>query len=250
MDCRQIEREEIVEKYLTGRLDPADQEAFERHYFDCSDCRQRLQVCRMLQEKLWEKGGDVLPRSGEERRVPIGRRAWAYSAGAAALLFAVLGWWLFRGPGHARVDTKGLSPSLAILARIEPPPYIPSSLRRTEDETAERFRLGMESYGEGRYREALPDLRAAAQLSPGRPSIRFFLGICLLLTRQTDAGIEELKRTIELGDSAYLEEAHFYLAKALLARGDIGRAKAELNTIIERGGKLKGEAAGILVQLK
>ncbi len=55
---------------------------------------------------------------------------------------------------------------------------------------------------------------------------------------------------VELGDSAYLEEAHLYLAKAYLGKGDRGGAKEELNWVLERGDSLKEDASQILAQLQ
>ena len=50
---------------------------------------------------------------------------------------------------------------------------------------------------------------------------------------QDAAGIERLRATIALGDSPYLEEAHFNLAKALLRRKDFGAAEAQLKALIQ-----------------
>jgi len=251
MNCDQVERDEIIEKYLIGRLDRAAQEEFEAHWFSCRECSRKLQVSRMLQEKLWEKGDTILPQTQQPVRVRVRRRVWAYSAAAAVLVIAAAAlWWQLGGPGRPQAETKEAISSLAVLARFEPPLYIPPALRGAEDESAERFRTGMKYYQEGRYREAITEIRAAAALDPQRASIRFFLGICLLMTEQTDAGIGELRSTIALGDSAYLEEAHFYLAKAYLGKGDRGAAKEELNWVLERGANLKEEAAQILAQLQ
>jgi tetratricopeptide (TPR) repeat protein len=250
MDCDQIEREEIIEKYLTGRLDRAVQEEFEAHYFSCSKCLQKLQVSRLLQEKLWEQGEKILPQAQKPYRVRTGRRAWAISAAAVVLIVAAAAlWWQFRRPGQPPAGTNEIPSSLLMLARIEPPSYIRPALRGAEDDAAERFQIGMKCYVEGRYGEAIPDLRTAAELNPNRAGIRFFLGICLLLTEKTNEGIGELRKTISLGDSPYLEEAHFYLAKALLRKGDVGGAKGELNWVLEKGSNLKEEAARILAQL-
>ncbi|MDH4270679.1 MAG: hypothetical protein OEW18_01750 [Candidatus Aminicenantes bacterium] len=251
MDCDQIEREEIIEKYLTGRLGRTEQAEFESHYFSCSKCLQKLQVSRLLQEKLWEKGETILPQTQKPDRVRTGRRAWAYSAAAMVLIVAAAAlWWQFRTSGGKQAGTEKAPPSLSMLARIEPPLYIQMALRGAADEATMRFRTGMKCYVEGRYREAIPDLRTAAELNPERASIRFFLGICLLLTEKTNEGIEELRKTISAGDSAYLEEAHFYLAKAFLGKRDIGGAKEELNWVLEKGSNMKEEAARILTQLQ
>jgi len=250
MGCSQIEREEIIEKYLTGRLDRAGQEEFEAHYFGCSKCLEKLQVSRLLQEKLWDKGETILPKRGKPQPVRGRHRAWVVSAAAVMLVVAAALWWRFGGPGRTPAGIEGVSSSLKLLARFEPPLYVPLTLRGAQDEATERFRMGMGYYQDGRYAEAITELRAAAGLDPGRPGIRFFLGICLLLTEQVDAGTEELKATVALGDSAYLEEAHFYLAKAWLAKGNTRAAKEELNWVWEKGRNLRDEAARILTQLQ
>jgi tetratricopeptide (TPR) repeat protein len=136
-----------------------------------------------------------------------------------------------------------------MLARFDPPAYIPPALRGAEDEAAERFRAGMMLYQEGRYDAAIPDFEAASDLNPKGAGIRFFLGICFLLTGQTEAGIGELQATISLGESVYLEEAHFYLAKAWLRLGRLPAARRELQQAIARHGGLAEEARQLIAQI-
>jgi len=245
MDCDLVEREEIIEKYLTGRLGAAEREDFEAHGFDCPGCREKLETARIVQEKLWEKGGSII----SERRAGVraGSRRWASASVAAAAVLIVVGalFWLQLGNSGNRPAGEKSG-----LARFDPPLYLPLTPRGAADEATERFRLGMGYYQDGRYGEAIPDLRAAAAINPRRAGIRFFLGICLLLTGQTDEGAEELRQSILLGESAYLEEAHFYRAKAFLAKGEAAGAKEDLAWVLERGGRLKDEAARILARLR
>ena len=58
---------------------------------------------------------------------------------------------------------------------------------------------------------AAAGLEEAAKLDPRSPEIGFFLGACHLLTDHNDAAISELRRTIALGETPFLEEARFYL---------------------------------------
>jgi tetratricopeptide (TPR) repeat protein len=139
--------------------------------------------------------------------------------------------------------------SLGVLARVEPPVYFPAALRAPSGAAAERFRAGMARYVEGRYAAAIPDLRAATILGPRVAQYAFFLAICELLTDQVDSAITGLQQTFALGDSPYVEEAHFYLAKAHLRRGDIPAARLELQRTTERRGRLEESARSLLVQL-
>jgi tetratricopeptide (TPR) repeat protein len=136
-----------------------------------------------------------------------------------------------------------------VLARVEPPPYVPVTLRGGVDEATERFQTAMKQYGKGNYAGAIPGLRAAAELNPKAANSRFFLAICLLLTGQTDSAIAGLQQVLALGDTPYLEEAHFYLAKAYLGKGSLTAAHDELERTIRLQGRLESEARQLLKQV-
>ena len=250
MDCDRIECDGIIESYLAGRLDKAQRSAFEEHYFACPECREKLQVGRTLQEGLWERGGADLWQA--PKTILFGIRPWAMASAAAAFLIIVGAalWWLLRKPDIPPAQAGMTPASLSLLARLEPPPYIAPALRGTKDEAAEPFIAGMKHYQEGAYARAIPELRAAAGLKAESAQTRFFLGICLLITGQSDEGIEELGKTEALGDPAYLDEARFYLAKAYLGKGDVAGAKEKLRQVVESDGRIRDEAAGLLRQLK
>jgi len=250
MDCDRIEREDLTELYLAGRLAGAEQKAFESHCLRCPKCMEKLQISRLLQEELDRLEPTGLPVVPRETRLRIPRWAWAP---AAALVLAAFGlgiWWQWGMPGGRSGRTGKNSPSLAMLSEFEPPLYIPLSLRGAVDEATERLRAGMMRYQAGDYAGAVPVLRSAAELRPGSATARFFLGICFLLSGRTDEGIKELRETIELNDPDYLEEARFYLAKGLLRQGHVRAARRELKSVVESGGRLEGEAASLLTQLE
>jgi tetratricopeptide (TPR) repeat protein len=92
------------------------------------------------------------------------------------------------------------------------------------------------------YRAAIRGLTTASELDPAAPHASFFLGISYLLTDQADPGIRALQKTIALGDSLYLEEAHFYLARALLLKDDASGARRELERTLQLRGDREEEA--------
>ena len=107
----------------------------------------------------------------------------------------------------------------------------------------------MTQYQRGDYRAAIEDLREAASLDPEAPHILFFLGVSELLDGRPGSAIDDLGKAIALGDSAYLEEAHFFLAKAYLQEGRIEDAYRELESTVRLGGEREAEARGLLIQL-
>jgi len=252
MLCALPNREELVEGYLTGSLAPRERESFEDHYFGCEQCFTTLQAHRVLQAELSAGGTQV-------RVIPVptpGYWRWtAAMATVAIVVVAALGirWGMGRGPSPTVPPTQTTQSgppgaSLTELARIDPPTYRPAVLRGAQDEAARKFRAAMKEYQHGRYNLAVPGLRDAAKLAPEDTAARFFLGVSYLLSGQKDDGIAALQHCVALGDTPYLEEAHYYLAKAFLSKGDLAAARRELEEVIRLNGNLEIEARRLLQQ--
>jgi tetratricopeptide (TPR) repeat protein len=251
MDCKRVEREDIVDRYLTGALEEKERKAFEAHCSECPACLEKLEISRTLQSELWEQSPAAVSEIAEIRYPRSGR--WAYAVAAAVLIVAIgLALWWYFGPMRSRgVSVPGATVDIADLGRFEPPAYLPPPAPRgSADEASEYFERGMKFFQEGDYHQAIPDLETAVRINPEAAKSRFFLGICFLLTEQNKRGIKELKKTIALGDPAFAEEAHFYLAKAYLRQKDIGLARRELQAVVEARGRLVEEASRLLKLLE
>jgi hypothetical protein len=269
VDCAMVAREEIIEKYLVDRLSEEDREAFEQHYFECARCFEDLQSLRAIRDELRLSGAEF-----ETRATPPFLR-WAPAAGVAAalVLAVVVVLWMRPRPPEAPPEAKNTQPasgvqssekpqpskpdspaasepSLDQLARFEPPRYEPLTLRGVPDESTERFRQGMERYRKADYEGAVVDLRAAGELDRDAAHIHFFLGISQLMLGQDSDAIDRLRATIAVGESPYLEEAHWYLAKAFLRRKDLGAAESQLKRLIQLRGSWSGEAGRLLAQVE
>jgi TolA-binding protein len=122
-------------------------------------------------------------------------------------------------------------------------------LRGPLDASAESFDAAMRQYVNGHYRAAIPGLRAAAAARPDVAQYPFFLAICQLLDGQTTPAIAGLQQTIALGGSPYLEDAHFYIAKARLRQRDVRAARKELVWTIEQHGMLEQDARALVAQI-
>ena len=267
MPCDQIAAEGLAERYLLGQLSEEEQVAFERHYFDCERCFGELQTLEAMRAEL---------RENAATSVRTARRVWWpawLGAAAAVVLAAGIGFWLMRPgqetrppPPDRAAAPVAVSPppvgeaptppvqtpavSIAELARFEPPPYTPVVLRGPEDEARRMFLAAMEHYRRGEHLQAIDGLRAAAGKDRGAADAGFFLGVSLLLTGQQERGVAELQRTVALGDSPYLEEAYFYLAKGLLQKGDVSGARRALRAMIALGGDHQREAKQLLGQVE
>ena len=262
MLCPDVEELEIAERYLLGRLSDRERDEYEVHYLECESCFSSLQTLRAVQDEL-----RLQPAAGARTapgwfRLPV----WLPAAAALFLLIGLgIRWRTHRSPppvlASSSPETSSPaarsfpSPSPAVptldrLARVVPPPYVAVTLRGPEDHAHEEFRKAMQSYVKGDFGTAIGGLRSAATASPQTPAYSFYLGACYLLTHQVENAVDALGKTVSLGDSAYLESAHFLLAKAYLAEARVPEAKVELQATVRFRGSKEAEARDILGQLE
>jgi tetratricopeptide (TPR) repeat protein len=256
MNCDQVSKGEFAEKYLLGQCSEADQEAYERHFFECAECFQELETCRTLQAELKR---NVVAITAEGSKQPVAWH-WSWAAVAATVVIAVsVGTWerqrSHRGTSEPSVGVGPQQPaspvpSLTELASVQPPPYVSVMIRGSADEATQRFEQAMRQYAKGNYVASIPGLRAAVKLDPEATDARFYLGISYLLIGQTDQAIEELRRTAAFGDTPYLDAAHFYLAKAYLRKGDFASSEDELRKTVAIHGSHEAEAGKLIEQLQ
>ncbi|HEY2934299.1 MAG TPA: tetratricopeptide repeat protein [Acidobacteriota bacterium] len=257
MNCRDIETQEMIDKYLRDRLSERETEEFEQHYFGCARCFAELQWrhAAVLELNVNKNSLKALPK-----RAPRVLAKWRIPlAAAATILLAAIALFRFYHPqmpvpsapvrnaspnAGAPAGASDQNAKLQQLAMIEEaPPYVPSSSRGGEGSRAlERFKQGMEKYVKGKYADAIPSLEQAARLDPKHLPATFYLGICYLMTDQTDYAVSKLSRLTQSDSNPFGEESHWFLAKAYLRKQDLASAKRELNSVIAAGGLHRREA--------
>ena len=254
VDCRRIEEQEMIERYLDGTLPDTEVEAFEEHYFGCQHCFSELQLRHAAALELASQPAPKASRTAVKVRSFY---SWALAA-AAVLVLAITGVWIARQ--RSRVDS---TPSTAVLqntdqklfeelARIEEAPsYLQATIRGgTEGPAQEKFRQGMQLYQQGKYAEAVPYLRSAAESDPELFPRKFYLGITLLMTNQNDEAIQNLLSLVKSSSNPYLEESHWYLAKACFRKKDIKSGKEQLEAVAGLNGPHAPEARRLLERLR
>jgi len=76
-----------------------------------------------------------------------------------------------------------------------------------------------------------------------------YLGICLLVSGSPEEASRALGAVVALGDTPYLEGAHFYLAKASLRLNRVDEARRHLQQVVELHDRLEPEARRLLRRL-
>ena len=249
MTCDEVERDEMVEDYVLGRLDEGPQEAFEDHYFGCAVCLARVRALQDARAELTAQ--EAAPRQQKTR--------WQHplrvlAAAAALVLVARVGQQLWSGdadiPPAAKPRPDIVLPLPPSARGIELPAYTPPRLRAVPTEAQRIFRDAMAAYVAGRCADATSGLRRALAVDPSFTQARFYLGVCELHGGRVDDASASLQRVIAAGESPYLEDAHFFLANAHIQRGDTERARQELRRVLALQGDRHEQAKRLLDELR
>jgi tetratricopeptide (TPR) repeat protein len=263
MTCDEIERGDLIESYLLGRLSADARDAVDAHLFECDRCFERLETLRAIRREL---AATRAAQPVEAARWPRWDWRWALVPAFAMLVIVGALVWPRAVPppsGRTAPSTEraaadpgarpGRGPEfgarLTELGRFEPPAYEPGTLRGSPDAATVRFRDAMTHYAGGEYRAAIAGLRTAAALDPDAAHAWFFLGICHAMSGALDESARALRETIAAGETPYLEEAHFHLALVLLQKGETAAARDELARTIGMGGPLESRARATLARL-
>ncbi|HEY6944501.1 MAG TPA: hypothetical protein VI431_05120 [Candidatus Acidoferrum sp.] len=66
MDCLTVNREELAEQYLQGKLDSARQDEFETHLLECSQCARELELLQTVRAQLSERAHEIRGWTGRK----------------------------------------------------------------------------------------------------------------------------------------------------------------------------------------
>ena len=199
----------------------------------------------------------VTPASGKTKREP---QVWIFGGTAIVMLIAIVVfiWSVFQSSREgARVTANtpprsagraGSPQSYEWLARFNPPAYRPSGDR--EAAKPAEFRAAMLRYSSTDYSGAIAGLQAAVGTHPDFVEARLYLGICHLFVNRRPSGIAELRAVTRAGNTPYLEQARFYLAKGLLGTGDATGARQQLDDLIAAHGDMAPQAEVLLAQIR
>jgi anti-sigma factor RsiW len=114
----QIEREEVIERYVRNQLTPDERQAFEEHFFTCEECFENLQATDRFVAGIRDAGSRGLLGAASPAVVPAPAwRPWTLpafvvSACAAVVLAIIVGLAYFSELAALRRQLDGLSRDL------------------------------------------------------------------------------------------------------------------------------------------
>jgi hypothetical protein len=262
MNCEDVERDEIAEQYVSGRLDDAERDAYEVHFFECVGCLDHLQLLQSIQTNAARRPDlVVIP----QRRPPSYSLFRWLPAAAMLVLLAGIAWWNLRrvSPPHVEQAQGPIAAPAPVvpakpapdsgfdqLARVDAPQYREPRMRGAEDAADTQFHAAMRRYQQQDYAGAIPGLTEAARLNPKSSSIQFFLGVTHLLNGDRSGGIMHLRTVAAMEDSLEAGDAHFFLGKTLLGEHDAEGAVAEFQKAIAGQSERAPEAKRIIDSIR
>lgn len=239
MDCNDVAMLQLIEGYLDETLPRAQTEAFEKHYLGCERCFSDLQLQHAIR---LEAGRTATPSDRSEKAAP-GRQWYAKSrrwllpiAALIVLLVVPLSLLIDRDSGTAMVNLP------AQLVEIESlPAYVETTMRGAGD-FLEAFRRGMAAYQREDYQAAVQELTRAQTENPENVPTAFYLGLSGLAAGNPSDAARQLSNVVLRGNTPYLEEARWYLAKAYFRLGKIEAARQQLEAVREMDGAFRQDA--------
>lgn len=211
--CADFETRGVVERYVAGTSTARETEQLERHLLGCRGCQRAVRLGSAVRAELRSS------RSGSSaNRSRWRRRSTLVACGLlAATVVAVAG---------SRVANRNALRQLGVVASL--PEYAGIAVRSYRSAGDSLFAEGMRLYGERRIEEATMMLQGARARGADSVPSSFFLGVLLLMRDQPIAAQRELLAVLRHGDTPYAAEAHFFLAKAWLRRGNRDSARVHL----------------------
>lgn len=246
------EQYELIEAYLNGRLASADRAEVEadrrndpefdreiriqqelREGFKTIRLEERLQTARQRYqartEQVEPKRSTVSTNQPKQIRWGwSGVRTWA--AAASVVLVVGVSVWVFWQRDESQVTetayTQNYQPDPAdFVARA-----LPAELKPTDRIALEK---GMQSYNQGRYRDAIRLLKAVAEGDSSLTIANYYLGISYLTTPEVDKAIRYLQVAQRSTNRMLRQKAQWYLALAYLKKADRSQTESSLRIVAD-----------------
>lgn len=211
-----------IDAYLMDALTPAAQRAFEEQIAQSAALRERVESQKTLLRAVEAHGlkatlDEYHKEMDEARPKKWMRPGWLAMAASFLILLGVCTWAIF--------GTLN-SPDKIFKSHFKPDPGLPTIMGTTSEY---EFYYGMVNYKRKEYKEAIQRWETLYAANPENDTLNYFLGVANLASGNARQAEKYLQRAKENRESAFLEEARYYLALALVKENKINQAKEVLS---------------------
>jgi putative zinc finger protein len=201
--CKSMEHRALVERYVAGTLSEPEASELEIHFLTCAHCQEEVRLAATI---------------GAAPAVhPGSRRSSTFRIGVGLAVAASLGVLLLAGPRRSAQVTP--------LGEVAAAPlYLGIPVRGDAAAGDSVFDLAMRTYASGHYDSAVAGLDRALRAGSAPAPAEFFRAAALLMARHDAEAAAGFRRVITMGETQYLPESRYYLAKALIRMGHTDEA--------------------------
>lgn len=224
------ETSELIDAYLLGRLDKAQQEHFNQRvhtdpHFAKMVAEQKILARSVeehnLREVLDNYHAEIVEEPRNQWRVP----ALFALAASILILIGVSTWAIFyTGNSAQKVFTENFKPD----------PGLPTKMGTVSQY---EFYYGMVSYKRKEYNEAIARWEPLYAAHPQNDTLIYFLGVANLANGNARQAKNYLKSAFEKTSSVFYEDIRYYLALAYLRENKIEEAEKTLSASTSPAGK-------------
>lgn len=237
---------ENIEQYLRNELTVEQKKFFEYRMEGDPDLFQQVELhrktmrsldnhfLRELKEGMQQMSDDVvITKAAPKEKYNIFQMTKIMLAAGLLLILASVFLWMNRPESGTDL----------YLAYHEAYPNIEQPIQRADENTIFE---GLVSYEAGDFSKASSALKAQALAEPDNPAWPFYLGNCALELDQPEQAITAFQKTINLGESKYINPARWYLALTYLKSDQREKAETYLRKLVEEDYGYRERAEEIL----
>jgi TolA-binding protein len=111
MECQELHRDVLAEKYLGGHLDPAARDAFEVHLLECAHCLTQVEAIQAVRQELAERAPQIRAYS----QVEHSRFRWQWATVVAFVLvvcgLGIVEFQKIKTPQSAKLQDQPFAPA-------------------------------------------------------------------------------------------------------------------------------------------
>lgn len=203
---------EAVERYYTNAMTNEERQEFDKRLQADSEFKTQVETARMLMlgietqsliEQLDDYHKDIPEKPHHNTSSKIMSLRFLKYAAAVIILIAIGSFWFFGTSSHEKLYTQYFTPD----------PGLPTAMGNTEYYD---FYDAMVNYKRGDYKIAISKWEKIYQNKPENDTINYFLGVAHLADKNIEKSISFLKKTADVTESNFNNDAHFYLGLAYL----------------------------------
>jgi len=227
----------LIEKYLDGSLQSADEKTFSEKLRESKNFAEEVYLQETMLEALKKEEStklrELLKKEARnivvpDQATPNFRRYYLFAAVIALLV----------------ISTIVIVPSRKSLFKAYYEPLVEVPITRSESSDFDKYRAAMKSYSEEDYSRAIELFQTIIDVE-NKAVASLYLGNCFLATRESRNAIIQFQSARLSESGEVVEIASWFLALAYVQEGEKEKASSLLSKISNDGGIYSGKAADL-----